>query len=50
MVALNKLIGSFQSLHVIWTLFISSHVIGLMFLEDVHEDSAQIPSKINRFL
>jgi hypothetical protein len=37
------MIGSFQSLHVIWTVFISSHVTGLMFLEDVHEDSMQIP-------
>jgi hypothetical protein len=39
---LNRMIGSFQSLHVIWTMFFSSHVNGLMFLEDVHEDSMQI--------
>jgi hypothetical protein len=39
----NKIIGSFQSLHVIWTVFISSHMTGLMFLENVHEDSIQIP-------
>jgi len=30
--------------------FVSSHVIGHKFLEDVHEDSMQFPSQINRFL
>jgi hypothetical protein len=32
-----------QSLHVIWIVFISNHVIDHKFLEDVHEDSLKIP-------
>jgi hypothetical protein len=36
---LNKMIGSFQSLHVMWTVFISSHVTAHKFLEDVYRDS-----------
>jgi hypothetical protein len=47
---LNRFIGFIQSLQVIWTVFISSHVIGHKFLEDVHEDSMQFSSQINRFL
>jgi hypothetical protein len=38
---LNMIIGFIQSLQVIWTVPISSHVIGHKFLEDVHEDSMQ---------
>jgi len=44
------MVGSFQSFHVIWTVFISSHVTGHKFLEDVHEDSMQFPCQNNRFL
>jgi hypothetical protein len=47
---LNRFIGFIQSLQVIWIAFVSSHVIGHKFLEDVHEDSMQFPSQINRFL
>jgi hypothetical protein len=47
---LNRFIGFIQSLQVTWTLFVSSHVTGHKFLEDVHEDSMQFPSQINRFL
>jgi hypothetical protein len=41
---LNRMISSFQSLHVIWTMFISSHVTDHKFLEDVHKDSMQFLS------
>jgi hypothetical protein len=47
---LNRFIGFIQNLQVIWTVFVSSHVTGNMFQEDVHEDSMQFPSQINRFL
>jgi hypothetical protein len=47
---LNRFIGFIQSLQVIWVVFISSHVTGHKFLEDVHEDSMQFPSQINHFL
>jgi hypothetical protein len=47
---LNWFIGFMQSHQVIWTTFISSHVTGHKFLEDVHEDSMQFPSQINWFL
>jgi hypothetical protein len=30
--------------------FVSCHVTGHKFLEDVHEDSMHFPSQINRFL
>jgi hypothetical protein len=33
-----------------WIVFVSSHVTGHKFLEDVHEDSIQFLSQINRFL
>jgi len=39
---LNRSIGFIQSLQVIWIVFVSSHVIGHKFLEDVHEDFIQI--------
>jgi len=39
-----------QSLQVKWTVFVSSHVSGHKFLEDVHEDSMQFSSQINQFL
>jgi hypothetical protein len=47
---LNRFIGFIQSLQVICTVFISSHVTGHKFLKDVNEDSMQFPSQINRFL
>jgi hypothetical protein len=43
---LNRFIGFIQSLQVIWTVFISSHVPCHKFLEDVHENSMQIPSQL----
>jgi hypothetical protein len=43
---LNRIIGLIQNLQVIWTLFISSHVPCHKFLENVHEDSMQIPSQL----
>jgi hypothetical protein len=46
---LNRFIGFIQSLQVIWTLFVSSHVTGHEFL-DVHKDSMQFSSQINWFL
>jgi len=39
-----------QSLHVIWTVFFSSHVTDLKFIEDVHEDSMQFSSQNIQFL
>jgi hypothetical protein len=47
---LNKFIGFIQSLQVLWIVFISSHVTDHKFLEDVHKDSMQFSSQINRFL
>jgi hypothetical protein len=47
---LNRIIGFIYSLQVLWTVFVLSHVTGHNFLEDVHEDSLQFPSQINRFL
>jgi len=47
---LNRFIGFIQSLQVIWTMLVSSHVTGHKFLEDVYEDSMQFSSQINRFL
>jgi hypothetical protein len=47
---LNRLIDFIQSLQVIWTVFVSSHVTGHKVLEDVHEDSMHFPSQINQFL
>jgi hypothetical protein len=44
---LNRLIGFIQSLQVLWTVFVSSHVTGYKVLEDVHEDSMHFPSQIN---
>jgi hypothetical protein len=41
---LNRIIGLIQNLQVLWIVFISSHVPCHKFLEDVHEDSMQIPS------
>jgi len=41
---------SIQSLHVIWTVFISSHVTDHKFLEDVHKYSMQFSSQNSRFL
>jgi hypothetical protein len=43
---LNRIIGFIQDLQVLWIVFISSHVPYHKFLEDVHEDSMQIPSKL----
>jgi hypothetical protein len=43
---LNRIIGLIQNLQVIWAMFISSHVPCHKFLEDVHEDSMQIPSQL----
>jgi hypothetical protein len=43
---LNSIIGLIKNLQVIWTVFISSHVPCHKFLEDVHEDSMQIPSQL----
>jgi hypothetical protein len=39
-----------QSLHVIWTVFISNHVTDHKFLEYVHEDSLQISRQKSRFV
>jgi hypothetical protein len=47
---LNRFIIFIQSLQVIWTVLVSSYVIGHKILEDVHEDSMHFPSQINRFL
>jgi hypothetical protein len=47
---LNRFIGFTQSLQVIWTVFLSSHVTGHKFLEDVHEDSMNFSTQTNRFL
>jgi hypothetical protein len=47
---LNRIFGPIQSLQVIWTVFVSSHVIDHKFLKDVHEDSMQFLSQINWFL
>jgi hypothetical protein len=44
------IIGSFQCLHVIWTVFKSSHVTDHKFLEDFREDSMQIPSQNSQSL
>jgi len=44
---LNRIIGLIQNLQVLWTVFISSHVPRHKFLEDVHEDSIQIPSQLS---
>jgi len=41
----NTLCNGCNSLHVIWTVFISSHVTNHKFIEDVHEDSMQFPSQ-----
>jgi len=43
---LNRIIGFIQNLQVLWTVFISSHVPCHKFLEDIHEDSMQIPSHL----
>jgi hypothetical protein len=50
MVEINRMIGSYSESSCIRTVFISSHVTGHKFLEDVNEDSLQIPSQIKRFL
>jgi hypothetical protein len=47
---LNKIFGSIQSLHVIWTVSHFMPCVGQKFLEDVHEDSMQFPSQNSRFL
>lgn len=44
------MIGSYSEASCIWTVFISKHVTDHKFLEDVHEDSLQIPRQKNRFL
>jgi len=40
---MNKMIGSYSESSYIRTVFISKHVTDHKFLEDVHEDSLQIP-------
>jgi hypothetical protein len=44
------MIGSYSESSIIRIVFISKHVIDHKLLEDVHEDSLQIPSQINQFL
>jgi hypothetical protein len=44
------MIGSYSESSCIQTVFISKHVTDVKLLEDVHEDSLQFPSQINRFL
>jgi len=44
------MIDSYSESSCIWTVFISKHVTDHKLLEDVHEDSLQIPSQINRFM
>jgi len=44
------MIGSYSASSYIRTVFISKHVTDHKFLEDVHEDSLQIPRQKNRFL
>jgi len=44
------MIGFYSKSSCIRTVFISKHVTDHKLLEDVHEDSLQIPSQINRFL
>jgi hypothetical protein len=41
---LNRFIDFIQNLQVIWTMFVSSHVIGHKFLEDIREVSMHFPS------
>jgi hypothetical protein len=43
---LNRIIGLIQNLQVLCTMFISNLVPCHKFLEDVHEDSMQIPSQL----
>jgi len=50
MLLFNRIIGSFQSLHVIWTVSHFMPCVGHKFLEDVREDSIQLSSQNNRFL
>jgi hypothetical protein len=44
------MIGSYSESSYIRTVFISKHVTDHKFLEDVHEDSLQIPRQKNQFL
>jgi hypothetical protein len=46
----NKMIGSSSESSCIQTVFISKYMTDHKLVEDVHEDSLQIPSQINRFL
>jgi hypothetical protein len=46
---LNRIIGSIQSLHVIWTVSHFMPCVGHKVLEDVHEDSIQFPNQNSRF-
>jgi hypothetical protein len=47
---INRMIGSYSDSSCIQTVFISKLVTDHKLLEDVHEDSLQIPSQINQFL
>jgi len=44
------MIGSYSESSCIQTVFISKYLTDHKLLEDVYEDSLQIPSQINRFL
>jgi hypothetical protein len=46
----NRIIGSIQSLHVIWIVSHFMPCVDHKFLEDVHEDSMQFPSQNSQFL
>jgi hypothetical protein len=50
MLLFNRIIGSFQSLHVIWTVSHFMPCVGHKFLEDVREDSVQFSSQNSGFL
>jgi hypothetical protein len=47
---INRMIGSYSESSITQTVFISKHVTDHKLLKDVHEDSLQISSQINRFL